>query len=437
MKKEIFYKYCKFLFDILFDFEKKLEYKDTFNKNMIRTCAFISEILYGIYIYYLECKKTYKIKHLQLVFFVNTDKEKILYPIKKHNNIPVVLMSSNYFSPYLGVFIKSLINTSSKEYYYDIIIFEREISKRNKILLEQLVKNYSNIKIRFYNPQKKINDIKLYVAAANFAYEAYYRIFSPWLLLNYDKAIVMDCDIILNKDIAELYNFNIDNYLAAAVKDIIYQGFLNSLDKNEWIKYSKEELGLYNPYDYINTGVLLLNLKKIREQYSFDDVIEFAKKAKFRYQEQDIFNVLLKNNILFLPRTWNFGIESNLPTKICHELSPLQSYKEYLETKDNPFIIHYLAKPKPWDDPNIDFADKFWDVARQTVFYEIILARLSTDYTNMTIYGHDMFYHNGIISKNKKQKIKNFIKRFLPKGTRRHRFVKKLYFKLRGWPFVE
>ncbi|WP_303691810.1 DUF4422 domain-containing protein [Megamonas hypermegale] len=437
MKKEIFYRYCNFIFDVLFDFEKTLKNKNIFNKNMMRTCAFISELLYGIYIYYLEEKKIYKIKHLQLVFFANTDKEKILYPIKKKNNIPVILMSSNYFAPYLGVFIQSLINTSSKNNYYDIIVFEREISQRNKSLLEEIVENYSNIKLRFYNPQKKINDVKLYIAAANFAYEAYYRIFSPWILLNYDKAIVMDCDIVLNRDIADLYQFNIDNYLAAAVKDIIYQGFLNSLDRSNWINYSKEKLGLSEPYNYINTGVLLLNLKKIRERYSFEYVIDFAKNAKFRYQEQDIFNVLLNNSVLFLDRTWNFGVESNLPTKYCHELAPAQSYEEYLETKKNPSIIHYLAKPKPWDDPNVEFADKFWKIARQTSFYEIILARLATDYTNMSIYGHDMFYHNGFLSKSKKQRIKNFIKIFLPKGTKRHRFVKKAYFKLRGWPFVE
>ena len=437
MKKKYFFDMCEFQFNILFKIEKIID-NTYFGETLNRIIGYFGEILFGIYCYYLENKLDIRVKTVQLVFFANTDKEKILYPIKKYNNIPIVLMSSDYFSPYLGVFIKSLINKSSKEYNYDIIIFEREISKRNKILLEQLVKDYSNIKIRFYNPQRKINDIKLYVASVNFAYEAYYRIFSPWLLPNYDKAIVMDCDIILNKDIAELYNINIDNYLAAAVKDIIYQGFLNSFEnKDDWIKYSKDELNLDNPYDYINTGVLLLNLKKMREQYSFDDIIDLAKKSKFRFQEQDIFNILLKNNILFIPRSWNFGVESNLPTKICHELSPIQSYREYLETKSNPFIIHYMAKPKPWEDPNIDFADKFWDIAKQTVFYEIILVRLSTNYTKIIMSEHNVFYHNGIISKNKKQKIKNFIKMFLPKGTKRHRFVKKLYFKLRGWPFVE
>lgn len=434
MKKTIFYDYCDFIFTVLFELDKKIENKNIFNKNMMRTCAFVSEILFGIYIYYLEEKLNYKIKHLQLIYFSNTEKEKELYPIKRDNNIPVVLMSSNYFAPYLGVFIQSLINNSSQNNYYDLIILEKEITKRNKDLLMEIVKKHPNISIRFYNPQRKINNIDLFVSAPNFAYEAYYRIFSPWILCNYDKAIVMDCDIILNNDIAELYKYDVEEYFAAAVKDIIYQGFLNSIDKENWVKYTKITLGLSQPYDYINTGVVVLNFKKLREEYSFEYIIEFAGKVKFRFQEQDIFNVLLHSNILFLDGTWNFGVESNLQTKISHELAPVESYEEYLKNQKNPYIIHYLAKPKPWDDPNIEFAERFWTVARQTPFYEIIITRLCAEYSNSVTYWHQQNFHTKFLNQNRKQKIKNFIKIFFPAGTKRHYLIKKAYFKLRGWP---
>ena len=434
MRKDIFDAYCKFLFDVLFKFEKTLRNKNSFNKNIMQTCAFVGKILLGIYICYLKNSKEYKIFHLQLVSFLNADKEIAIQPAEKNNNIPIILTSSNYYAPYLGVFLQSLVDTSAKKYFYDIIVLEKEISLKNKKLLKNIINKRQNIKLRFYNPQKKINDVNFYVSNPNYAYEAYYKLFLPWILVNYNKVITLDCDIILNKDLAELYEININNYLIAGVSDLIYQGFLNSADKNKWTKYSKEKLGAQNPYYYLNSGVLILDLKKIREEYSFKYIMEFAQETKLIHQEQDIFNVLFNNKILFLDRTWNFGVESCPAIKYFHELAPYYSYEEYKVTKHNPSIIHYLGKPKPWEDPDIEFGEKFWHIARKTDFYEIILSRLSIGQANTVTYWHQQNFHTKFLNQNRKQKIKNFIKIFFPAGSKRHAILKKAYFKFRGWP---
>lgn len=434
MPKNIFNNYCKFFFDVLFKFEQTLEDVNTFNKNLMQTCAFVGKILLGIYIYYLENTKKYTISYLQLVCFGETNKEVTILPVQKNNNIPIILTSSNYYAPYLGVFLQSLVDTSSEKYFYDIIVLEKEISLKNKKLLKNIISQRKNIKLRFYNPQRKINDVKLYVSNPNYAYEAYYKLFLPWILVNYNKIITLDCDIILNKNIAELYEINLNNYFVAGVTDLIYQGFLNSTDKNKWTKYSKEKLKAKNPYNYLNSGVLILDLKKIREEYTFKYVIEFAQKIKLIHQEQDIFNILFNEKILYLDRTWNFGVESCPAIKYFHELAPYCSYEKYKGTKNSPSIIHYLGKPKPWEDPDIEFGENFWRVARKTDFYEIILSRLSVEHANSATYWHQQNFHTKFLNQNRKQKIKNFIKIFFPAGTERYYLLKKAYFKLRGWP---
>ena len=435
MKKKYFFDMCEFQFNILFKIEKLID-NTYFGEVLNRIEGFFGEILFGIYCYYLENKLDIKIKNLQLVYFENTEKVNKIYPKFNKNNIPIVMMSSNYYVPYLACCIKSIINNASNENNYDIIILQKEISMKNRKKLNSLCENKSNISLRFYNPKKDLENVKVYIASVVYPEEAYYRLLAPWVLSNYNKAIIMDCDIILKKDIVNLYNENIDGFLVGAVKDIVWQGLVNNpaLDIKEYIE---NEMNLDNPYNYINTGVMVMNLNSFRELYNKEDIIDFIKSKKMRKQEQDILNMLVKDKVKFLELEYNFYTETNSWVTEQINFAPLKSKKKYYKVKQKPIIIHYANIPKPWNDTEIEFAEEFWKVARETIFYETIISRLSNNYTNQVINGHYSYYHRGIISKNKKQKVKNFIKIFLPKGTKRHRFVKKLYFKLRGWPFVE
>ena len=70
-RRELFFQYCEFVFDILFALEKKLDksgYKETFP----RTPGFLAEIMYGIFVHHLQKQEKYRIKELPLVFFEET-----------------------------------------------------------------------------------------------------------------------------------------------------------------------------------------------------------------------------------------------------------------------------------------------------------------------------------------------------------------------------
>ena len=126
---------------------------------------------------------------------------------------------------------------------------------------------------------------------------------------------------------------------------------------------------------------------------------------------------------------------SHLHTDI-HDLpeyySPATIYEQYKEALKSPYIIHYAGRCIPCFQPETDLAEIFWQYARKSPYYEKIIYKMEIE-TSSRVY----YFSKNYRLKEVKQKIKNFIKVFLPKGTKRHRFVKKLYFKLRGWPFVE
>lgn len=75
LKKELFFQLCQLQFELMFEVERRFDPTGC-TQTMLRTPAFLGEILYGIFIYHLEKSGAYKIHELQLVFFQNTERSR-------------------------------------------------------------------------------------------------------------------------------------------------------------------------------------------------------------------------------------------------------------------------------------------------------------------------------------------------------------------------
>ena len=107
--------------------------------------------------------------------------------------------------------------------------------------------------------------------------------FTPYTLLRLfadkieqipDKILYLDTDTIINNDINELYNIDIENYEIACVNDIY-----------NWTAPSRWRIK-----NYFNAGVMLLNMKKIRETGMFTKTRELCRYKKMLYPDQDALN---------------------------------------------------------------------------------------------------------------------------------------------------
>ncbi|WP_289147632.1 DUF4422 domain-containing protein [uncultured Megamonas sp.] len=434
MKNTIFNSFCEFLFGVLFELEKKLDSKN-YNIWKQRMPGFMGEHLFGIFCLYLKQQKNLKIKVNDLVFFENTEKLKELYPAFEENNIPIIFGASNEFLSYSAVYIQSIIDNMNEKNNYDIIILENNISKVNKEKLLTMIENKRNISIRFYNPRMLVKDRSFYVNSINQSEVAYYRILVPYILKNYDsKAIVSDCDLIVTIDIANLYKIDLEGKIAGIVKDIVWHGWYNGKVK-EIVDYNKNILKLNNPLNYVNTGVMLLDCKKYRDKYNIEDILNCVTQNNYMIQEQDALNSILENNIHFLDLRWNlYTLSSDFIKDTVDNYASVIEKNIYYEACKDPYIIHWAAQPKPWTHPEISLGYLWWEIARKTPFYEEFISRIALKRSEECYFWHR---HKIYDLQKMKIRVKNIVKIFLPKGTRRHRFVKKLYFKLRGWPFVE
>lgn len=198
-----------------------------------------------------------------------------------------------------------------------------------------------------------------------------------------------------------------------------------NLNRNDDYEYCLGKLKMSNPYEYINTGVLVMNLKKMRDSFSRTEIIKLASGSKYRIQEQDVLNRLLNGKIRFLPLRWNCYIEGNDWVKDQINNAPVKSKELYKKECKEVCLLHFASVPKPWDDPSILDAFEFWKVARETEFYEILIGRIA-DGRKYSLIPAIVDLQNRVGPIDTRSGARKFADKLLPPGTRRREFAKKL-----------
>ena len=187
-------------------------------------------------------------------------------------------------------------------------------------------------------------------------------------------------------DISELYSQDLAGNLLGAVRDPIISG------SNKSPMYNKhgdmEKLGIRNIYDYFQAGVLLIDIQKISENGLCEKMIEYAATHDCDLVDQDVLNLFCQGRVKFIDNKWNVDVNT-IAMKIV-PYAPAAMWREYKCNRENAYIYHFAGADKPWNDPGLDKADIFWNVARKTPFYEIILEDLI---------GSSMFFRRGIATK--------------------------------------
>lgn len=437
MNKEVFYELCDFQFSILFELEKTADISKL-PLDKINIFERVGSFLLGVFTYSKIKESRLKVgMPYSLKFDLTSGYKPDFKPVYGPGYIAVVLSSSDFFAPYLGVCIRSIVLTASSENNYDIIVIERGISDKNKERVRSIAAGHSNISIRFLNVAQQIKDANFYVNSDRISQETYYGLLTPWFLPNYQKLIIMDCDMIVKRDIADLYNTPLNGNIGGGVNDVVLQGWLND-PKNDTYSYYVNDLHITNPFKCFNGGLILLDLEKYRSIFTWSEVMNYINKYKLRVVDQDIFNILLEGRSELLDVRWNHMIYLKGAISSAIGNAPAAAQKLYFESQKEPYIIHYASENKPWLNPELEFADDFWSVARQTVFYEVILARMM-DKKLSSIQANTAYAADSIDNRSSARKLADVLlpkgsrrrslsKKILPKGSLRWRFCKQIYY---------
>lgn len=376
MRRDILDSYASWLFDILFETERRLSLEN-YNIFEARVMGYIAERLFGIY--YSRLKRDPDVRTLEMnkSLFLDTEPKLIIRPVAA-DAVPVVLAANNDFSPYLDVTIRSIALCGDMKRTYDIIILCNEITPDNRKRI-CTAENDPNISIRFFPAGKLLRGHELFLDQ-HLSAETYYRLAIPELMPGYERIIYLDCDLVVKKDIAGLFDLDIKDAVIGAVRDIDVAG-QGGCGMNDWKEYAGEKLGLSDIYSYFQAGVLIIDLKKLREYTTSEKMLSLAASDSFRCHDQDVLNILFKGRVFYLPQKWNVLMDWREPLEGRSRMqimskAPRWLFLEYMEARKDPFIVHYAGYQKPWDVADCDMADDFWQVAKASPFYPVLLHRI-------------------------------------------------------------
>ena len=270
----------------------------------------------------------------------------------KRKRIPVFFAVDDNYVEFLEVTIASIIdNAKDESFAYTFYVLHNGLSKKSKKRLSKL--SHRRFRIVYYNVSGSLGQMEnRFKLRDYYTLTTYYRLLIPNTFFLIDKAIYLDCDIVVLDDLANLYKYDIGDNLVGAIPDasVAVVKEFNDYTTNA-LRISKEE--------YFNAGVLLMNLKAMRQNHLLSRVYELSKTTAFRVaQDQDLLNVLCKGKVTYLPDSWN--------------VMPIG------ERRVDISLIHYNLIYKPWKRRDIMYQEHFWHYVKKLNLEEKIKDRLDS-----------------------------------------------------------
>jgi len=292
----------------------------------------------------------------------------------------VVFACSESFVPYLSVALQSLIEHTSPQRRYDIVVLTRDISPSSMLTLSRQC-NRDNIGIGFLDVEAAIGERKL-PHYGHFRLETYFRLLAPSLLPGVKKAVYLDSDLVVLDDIAQLWDTDVGGYLLAAARDADTVGQIDGYDQGVG-PYLSHDLGLTDPHQYLQAGVLLMNLEEFRHRTTPEQLLELATRRVWRWLDQDVLNKVVDGDYLRLDMSWNYLYDwCSLRRAAIIAQAPEDFRNEYDAAREHPRIIHYAGPDdRPWLYPDCDLGHVFWDYARRSPYLGTLRERLEESRT--------------------------------------------------------
>ncbi len=262
--------------------------------------------------------------------------------------IPVFFAADDNYVPFLAVTLQSIKEHASAENEYRIYILHAGVSEDGSEKIKKF--GSGNFKVNFVDVTDRLAVLSEELQLRDYySCATYYRIFIAMMFPEYDKAIYLDSDIAVRCDLADYFDIDLgDNYVAG-----VPDGAVGAVPVFK--EYTKHVLGI-EAERYFNAGVLLLNLKALRNEDFYGKFSALLKKYKFAVaQDQDYLNVLCRGRVKFLADEWN--------------AMPIGGETQRLK---DPKIIHYNLTMKPWHYDDILYREYFWASAEKTEFYELL-----------------------------------------------------------------
>lgn len=332
-------------------------------------------------------KKNFSFKFLSMIviFLLVINSNCIVFgesQIDQNSNCETVsvamALDKNYALPTLVVLTSIFENANKNTKYIIYLLCSNDVKLEHKEALLKLKEKYSkNCKsiniIEMGDSYKSANSKGLVTAA-------YYRLALSSLIKNTNKIIYLDGDTLILDDLSGFYNLD--------MKDLYYRGLLDH------VSYGLKEFAIEDDH-YICSGVMLINLEKLRQDNIEQKFNEFIREnnEKLKQHDQTVINAVCYKNIDILPAKigmFNYFKNNRALRSYVNSLKAKNKYTldEAIEAFKNPTVIHCVDKP--WVNSNFYFADVWWEYAKKTDLKDEIYQTYENAFKKESIKTDDM-----------------------------------------------
>ena len=267
--------------------------------------------------------------------------------------IPIFFTIDDGYAPFLAAALNSAVKNANPDRQYKAFVLYTALSEDNIRRLKSLETANFGVELTPMKANFEALDDRMSnrLRCDYFTLTIYFRLFIPTMFPQYDKGIYIDSDVVLTSDIAELFDTDIGDNFIGACND------LSIADIPPLVAYTEQVVGV-DKTEYINSGVLLMNLKALRKADLEGQFLRLLSTYHFDCvaPDQDYLNAMCNGKIYYLNEEWDAMPNDSRP--------PLESTK----------LIHYNLFSKPWCYDGIQYGDVFWKYAEDCGYIEELRA---------------------------------------------------------------
>ncbi len=263
----------------------------------------------------------------------------------ERNVMHIVYAADDKFAEIMGVSITSLFYNNSQMKQIYLYILDSGISEQNKNKVEKLCIQYNRAKPQWLNAKDIIKELGANISTDRGSISQYTRLFiSSMLPSNLERVLYLDCDIIINQSLTDLWNLDLQGKIIGALLDAFSRQYRAN------INLPKEAV-------MFNSGVMLVDMERWVKNNIEGKLKQFIRQKNGRIQQGDqgaLNAVLSEDTYCFEPRFNSVTIfyDFSYQEMLTYRKPPyFYSEKEIKNAVDNPVLIHFTTSflgRRPW-----------------------------------------------------------------------------------------
>ena len=243
------------------------------------------------------------------------------------------------------VSLVSFLESNREVEEVNLFIVDCGISESNKGLLESISRFFGR-SITFRKAIDLKERIPIGLNAAYWSTVCYVRLFFADMFPELDRIMHIDCDTVVRGNLSEIYEVEMRGRVCAACYDCVAA--------------SKRKIGIPNPKPYISNGLLVFDLKGLREQRIEEEFVKYIveKEGNLPHLDQDVISAVIGERTIILPPKYNLMSITVAYGELCgaffDENDPYYKKEELKEAASNPIVVHYVGNRfmgRPWVRP--------------------------------------------------------------------------------------